>query len=564
MNTRGRKKQTGTSRVPANQSTGPAPNVAAVPEPVAKKATKVKMKVPVTRKSKVVVTPAKKRVPIKKKPTTRVPKARTAVVSDEESDGSPMSENAELSVIGTDSDKESQNQIEKLRNQLAELEANQESRNPLKSKQSRTVLEPGTLGVPRLPEKHGNPAEGRSLGTFNGRTDLDTFLVRFETCCRHFGWSRSEKVFHLMNSLTDSAEPIVKEVGSEGSLELILELSQSRFGNKSRLEKFHADLRNRKRGRNETLQELYLGLCRLRALASGEGSDEKYPEKYFRNIFVDALNDRDMRRAVLVQNPGSMEEAYRVATHLEAIDAYNTPVPDSSHVKPRVRQLDREVEFSQGSPQSAEPNEVMAQRLAELENEVQNLRVDAQKQASWFPNQSLNRPVRPSVQDPTSTTTGGLTRDESTARSTRESNAPISRGKQGVRQAPRNCYNCGEIGYFRRDCKKPKYFENFGSRGTQVPRPDRTTVNHDQVPGTSTGTINGLETLPKIKREAYLEVKLGDRRILALLDSGCEQSVIGRNLIKKVPLEPTSETLRTADGSDIPLLGETTIEFSCV
>ena len=68
-------------------------------------------------------------------------------------------------------------------------------------------------------------------------------------------------------------------------------------------------------------QELYLDLCRLRALASGDSSDEKFPEKYFRNIFVDALNDREFRRAVLVQNHGTMVEAYRVATQLEAIDA---------------------------------------------------------------------------------------------------------------------------------------------------------------------------------------------------------------------------------------------------
>ena len=38
-------------------------------------------------------------------------------------------------------------------------------------------------------------------------------------------------MFHLMNALTDSVEPIVKEVGSDGTLELILKLLQSRFGN---------------------------------------------------------------------------------------------------------------------------------------------------------------------------------------------------------------------------------------------------------------------------------------------------------------------------------------------
>ena len=66
----------------------------------------------------------------------------------------------------------------------------------------------------------------------------------------------------------------------------------------------------------------------------------------------------------------------------------------------------------------------------------------------------------------------------------------------------------------------------------------------------------------KLRREAHLEVLLGDKRILALLDSGCEQSVIGRNLIRHVTLEPTRQKLSTADGTEIPLLGEVTIEFS--
>ena len=381
MNRRGRRKKTGTSGVPANPSTEPAPTVALDSGPVAKKQTRTRTIVPATRKGKVVVTPVKKRVPVKRKPTTRVPKTRTAIVSDDETEGSQIFGDRELSVVETGSEDESRNTMEQLRKLLTVLEANQGSRNPLKSKQSRTVPGIGTHRIPNSPEKRGNPAEGRSLGTFNGRTDLDTFLVRFETCSKHFGWSRSEKVFHLMNALTDSAEPIVKEVGSDGTLEHILELLQCRFGNKLRLEKFHADLRNRKRGRNKPSQELYLDLCRLRALASGKGSDEKFPEKYFRNIFVDALNDREFRRAVLVQNPGSMEEADRVVTQLEAIDAYNTSVPDSSHVKPRVRQLDREIENSQGSKQSGEQNEALARRLAELENEVQTLRDDARGQA---------------------------------------------------------------------------------------------------------------------------------------------------------------------------------------
>ena len=54
-------------------------------------------------------------------------------------------------------------------------------------------------------------------------------------------------------------------------------------------------------------------------------TDEKFPEIFLMNIFVDALNDQTLRRAVLTQNPGIMETAYNIATRLELIYAYETP-----------------------------------------------------------------------------------------------------------------------------------------------------------------------------------------------------------------------------------------------
>ena len=190
-----------------------------------------------------------------------------------------------MSIIESESEDDSQLKIEQLRKQIAKLEAKQESRRQLKLKQPQLKSGDGSHRGPNSLNKRANPTEGRSLGTFNGRTDLDTFLVRFEKCSRHFDWSKNERVFHLMNALTESAEPVIKEVGPAGMLERILELLQDRFGNKLRLEKFHADLQNRRRGRSESLQDLYSDLCRLRALASDGNSDEKFPEKYYRNMY---------------------------------------------------------------------------------------------------------------------------------------------------------------------------------------------------------------------------------------------------------------------------------------
>ena len=175
-----------------------------------------------------------------------------------------------------------------------------------------------------------------------------------------------------MNSLTGRASSIVKEVGPGGTLDQMLELLQVRFGNRARRAKFLHELQTRKRKPQETLQELFLALCELRANAFGDDPSEQYPEAYFRNIFVDALNDKALRRSILVQKPGTMEAAYNITVELEAIGAYPTPVADPSRVKPKFRQLDREMVDSPKFLKETEMQKQVVgnQRLTELEELV--------------------------------------------------------------------------------------------------------------------------------------------------------------------------------------------------
>ena len=518
-------------------------------------------------RTKIVPAQKLKKVPANPKVEKNIPEIEESVTTDDERYEDAEDPEMESENITPRSDGEFQLEMKKLRQRLTELETLRVTQQSQKRTEVPREFTCGSYREPSPPVKPMNPAEGELLGTFDGRTDLDTFLVRFRACSRNFKWSETEKVFYLMNALTGSAEPLVKEVGSEGTLDDIMKLLQSRFGNRCKQEKFRNELKNRRRGPDESLQDFYLDLCRLRSYAYENDPKEKFPEIFFRNVFVDALGDRELRRAILIQEPVTMEAAYDVAMKLEAIDAYQTRFRNGTRDKPKFRQLDRELVDSPEFLRETEKQKQVVgnQRLAELEELVraQNAVINDMRQINeslrYESSQTISRPMQnPGSEESSDQTYGG-----GTVNNYRDSSVPLSavEDDQSVRpHQRRRCFNCDAYGHFSRYCKKPRRRDE----DLTSPRKDgsRSRKNPARRCGTVPGTKSDDISRNEIRREAHLEVRFDDKRILALLDSGCEQSVIGRNLIRHVPLEPTRQKLSTADGTEIPLLGEITIEFS--
>ena len=68
-----------------------------------------------------------------------------------------------------------------------------------------------------------------NLGTYNGKSDLETFLCRFHNCVDYFGWNEKDKLFQLKNALGDAAEYVVAEIGLSATLDEIIRLLKLRF-----------------------------------------------------------------------------------------------------------------------------------------------------------------------------------------------------------------------------------------------------------------------------------------------------------------------------------------------
>ena len=98
---------------------------------------------------------------------------------------------------------------------------------------------------------------GAKLGTYDGTTCFETFIAKFRNCSEYFGWNTRDQLFHLKASLNGNAGQVLWDIPAEVTVGRLIEILHSRFGSQNQAERFRAELRKRKRRRNEPLQSLY-------------------------------------------------------------------------------------------------------------------------------------------------------------------------------------------------------------------------------------------------------------------------------------------------------------------
>ena len=166
------------------------------------------------------------------------------------------------------------------------------------------------------------------------------------------------------------------------SYDELVELLKARYGSEGQSESFRMQLRARKQRKGETLSSLVQDIRKLITL-SYPGKSSEIVESIARDVFIEALSDRDLALQVLAKEPETLEKAYQTATKLQS---YKDLVYSSESSKGTTFSYDKksnaiqsDVKVENLSKHSKDDLKEMTQAIQEMSRKIMQFGEDLEK-----------------------------------------------------------------------------------------------------------------------------------------------------------------------------------------
>ena len=171
--------------------------------------------------------------------------------------------------------------------------------------------------VQSSPPTHGRPSTLR-LADFDGRTHLQTFLLKYFNAKRHNNWSDEEGTAHLRNALISEASCILWSLPTDCDEKTLIDALQARFGTQRQADNLKYQFKARRQGKNESVDEYYAAILKLAHMAYPE-QDGNLVQSLICDQFIEGVYDGHIRMKLLEGNFKNIHTACQFAMRLETI-----------------------------------------------------------------------------------------------------------------------------------------------------------------------------------------------------------------------------------------------------
>ena len=414
------------------------------------------------------------------------------------------------------------------------------------------------------------------VGTYDGNSCLETFLLKFDGCATYNGWSDEDKLAHLMHALEGNAAQLLHSCRGQLTYIHLREKLRQRYGAEEIRDRYIHELRTRRQKPDETLAALANEIERLSSLGFPDTSPEDRDRFFNLTAFLDAIADVNLSYEVRKQKPRSLKEALNEAVKIEM---WSKTKSERESSRPRgVRAVKDETEDKQWSDRggstpksghdrkpapkknsydraaSMEPAPTQPTVAAEVSKHLQDWMAYAasleaclaQKEQQKYEHPDNRQLVWTQQQSPAPQPARQLDYERTACprppAAATDENAE-SRPARPPQRKPFYCFNCNEPGHYKSHC--PLLRQEWQNK-----KDNRPPEKKDDA-----GRINAVHTPSSSGRRASLRLKLNGFWTECLLDTGCELTVLPARLVDSKKIKPTTQRIVAANGSEIPVLG---------